>query len=58
MDMKKCEKCLNSRMIISENGYHTICCLSQKKAVDCMFGEKNHFVTLKKDENGNIKVKF
>lgn len=31
--MKDCEKCLNSRPIISENGCHAVCCLSQKKAM-------------------------
>ena len=56
--MKECEKCLNSRMIISENGYHPICCLSQKKAIDCMMGKKSQFATLEKDEDDSIKVKF
>lgn len=56
--MKDCDKCLHSRPIISENGYHAVCCLSQKKAMDCMMGKKNHFVTLKKDEGGNIKAEF
>ena len=56
--MKDCEKCLHSRPIISENGYHAVCCLSQKKAVNCMMGKKNHFVALKKDESGNIKAEF
>lgn len=56
--MKECSKCLHSRLIISENGYHSVCCLSQKAAMDCMLGKKNHFATLEKDGNGNIKVKF
>lgn len=56
--MKDCEKCLHSRLIISENGYHAVCCLSQKKAVNCMMGKKNHFIALKKDESGNIKAEF
>ena len=56
--MKDCEKCLHSRLIVSENGYHSVCCLSQKKAVDCMTEKKSQFVTLEKDENDNIKVKF
>ncbi len=54
--MKDCEKCLNSRLIISESGYHSICCLSSKKATDCMIGTKSQFVTLEKDENGKIKT--
>ena len=54
--MRDCDKCLHSRLIISENGYHYACCLSQKKAVDCMIGEKSWFVTLEKDENGKIKA--
>ena len=56
--MRECEKCLNSRMIISENGYHSICCLSQKAAMDCAIGKKNYFATLEKDADGHIKVKF
>ena len=51
--MKDCEKCLHSRLIISENGYHSVCCLSQKAATDCMIGKKNHFATLEKDESVN-----
>lgn len=42
-NMVKCEKCLNSRPVVSENGLHPICCLSQKKAMDCMTGKKNYF---------------
>jgi hypothetical protein len=41
----KCDKCANSRVVISENGLHSICCLSQQKAVDCLFYKKNHFVS-------------
>ena len=49
--MKKCEECLHSRIIVSENGYHAACCLSQKKAIDCMIGKKSQFVTTKKDKD-------
>ena len=56
--MKDCEKCLHSRLIVSENGYHSVCCLSQKKAVDCMTGKKSQFTTLEKDKNDNIKESF
>ena len=49
--MHDCERCLNSRVIVSENGRHKVCCLTQKKAIDCMIGKKSHFVSLYKDEN-------
>lgn len=55
--MKKCEECIYSRPIISENGYHSVCCLSPKKAIDCLTGKKSQFITFEKDENGNIKIK-
>lgn len=45
--MEKCDECLNSRLIVSENGYHSICTLSQKEAINCMTDEKNQFITLK-----------
>ena len=32
----RCDTCLNSRVIISENGYHSVCCLSDKEAVACV----------------------
>ena len=56
--MKKCEKCLNSRRVISENGFHPVCCLSQKASINCITGKKSRFITLEKDENDDIKVKF
>jgi len=34
--MSKCDLCINSRAIISENGRHYICCLSEKKAIECI----------------------
>ena len=48
--MQKCEECLRSRMIISENGYHAVCCLSPKKAMDCWIGKKSYFATTKTKE--------
>lgn len=41
--MSECETCLNSRPIISENGLHRVCCLSSKKAVDCITGKKKYY---------------
>ena len=45
--MKKCEECLNGRLIVSENGYHAACCLSQKAAIDCITNKKVQFIPLK-----------
>ena len=55
--MNKCEECVHSRPIISENGYHSVCCLFPKAMVDCLMGKKSQFMTFEKDENGNIKIK-
>lgn len=40
----KCDSCLNSRVIISENGYHSSCCLSDKKAIDCLTNKDDHYI--------------
>ena len=48
VNIRKCDSCLNSRMVVSENGLHSIWCLSEKKAVDCMLGEKNHYVEIQR----------
>lgn len=39
----KCETCLNSRAVVSENGIHHICCLSDKVAVDCMIDKIDRY---------------
>ena len=39
----KCETCLNSRPVISENGYHWVCTLSDKKAVSCIMNGYKHY---------------
>lgn len=50
----KCDICLRSRLIISENGYHSICCLSSKQAVNCIMNNYNKYITLpEKEENNN-----
>lgn len=53
--MQKCEECLCSRMAVSESGYHVVCCLSQREAMDCMMGKKSHFITIIKDDDKAIK---
>ena len=40
----KCETCLNSRSIISENGFHPICCLHWRLAKECVLGERDHYI--------------
>ena len=40
----RCDKCLNSRPVLSENGWHSICCLSVKAMEKCLAGEKDRFV--------------
>lgn len=37
-----CESCLNSRPVISENGIHPVCCLSAKKAKECIVSGKHY----------------
>ena len=32
----KCDNCLNARRIMSENGLHSICCLPEKIAMECL----------------------
>ena len=51
----KCDNCLNSRRIISENGLHSICCLSEKKAMECLMKKKDYKVTtmIMSEENIN-----
>lgn len=41
----KCETCLNSRFIISENGCYTTCGLSLPKAIECIMGIKDNYIT-------------
>lgn len=40
----KCDNCVNARRIISENGLHLICYLSEKNAMECLMEQKNHRV--------------
>lgn len=49
--MDKCNECLNHRLVVSENGYHAVCCLSSRKTIECMTNRKSHFITIKKNED-------
>lgn len=39
----KCDKCGHSRMVVSENGFHNACCLSNEVQRKCLTGEKDRF---------------
>lgn len=43
VELTKCDSCLNSRVVISENGLRSICCLSEKKAVACITNEEDNY---------------
>ena len=40
-----CDLCINSRIIISENGYHSICCLSEKEAMECIMNDYSRYLS-------------
>ena len=48
MAIHDCEKCINHRGIISENGFHYICGLHWRSARNCILGKKNHYTELPK----------
>lgn len=41
--MKKCTECINSRLVVSENGYHAICTLPESDSTDCVIQEGTKF---------------
>ena len=52
----RCENCFNSRLLISENGYHYECCLWQKKATDCITKVKDHYIGKDRAINSLLKI--
>lgn len=53
--MEKCEICYNSRTVLTENGFKQICCLSQKKAMQCILDITDYCVVMRKEiDNGKI----
>lgn len=46
----KCDDCLHSRRVVSENGLHYICCLPEKETVECILRKKDHKVSITKTE--------
>ena len=55
--MSKCDTCFNTRTIISENGTHKACCLSEEQAIDCMMNKKDSYIKnpMIKEEIENVK---
>ena len=58
--MDKCSRCLLSRPVISENGMHYNCSLSDKAWFECAHGIKDHsFPSIGKTiEFGKITLKM
>ena len=46
----KCDTCLNSRVVISDNGCHAACTLSSVKATECMVGIKDNYMACDQTE--------
>lgn len=52
--MGKCDKCLNSRPIMSENGLHRVCGLrNEDDAIKCLTGKEDMRVVLYKDTDSD-----
>ncbi len=41
----RCMKCANAVSCVSENGLHSRCVLSVKRAINCLLGKKDEFVS-------------
>ena len=49
--MFKCDSCMNSRPVVSENGIHFSCSLSQRKATQCLIGLKDNHVSVAREDD-------
>lgn len=47
----KCDTCLRSRAVISENGWHYVCALAERTAVRCLSEEKDMYLGLKRSDD-------
>lgn len=54
--MDNCKDCLNSRLIVSENGFHYNCIFSSRKAIKCMTNGYCYYSKIKIDENNSIHI--
>lgn len=40
----KCDTCLFSRTVVSENGYHSVCSRSDKEATECVANDYSRYL--------------
>ena len=50
LNYDKCATCLHSRPIVSENGFHPVCCFSARMAIGCMLGLKDLYATVERSK--------
>lgn len=49
--MRNCEKCINTRVTVSENGYFKVCTLPPKKTKKCILTNGKYFISVNGKEN-------
>ena len=49
MNESKCDSCVYSRIVVSENGFHHLCGLSSPKAVKCLTGYKEYYKAIRNE---------
>lgn len=51
----RCNTCLNGVPVVSENGIHYNCALTEKDALYCLTGQEDHYVRnpMKTEEDNN-----
>lgn len=40
----KCDSCIHSRMVLSENGWHRVCCLTPNASMLCITGRMSRYI--------------
>jgi hypothetical protein len=50
----RCDRCLNARTVVSENGLHSVCCLNDAELTSCLLHKEDHFIEnpMKKEPKG------
>ncbi len=47
----KCDTCMNRRPVFSENGWHSVCCLSSRKIIACLTEREDKYKPAKAKED-------